>query len=431
MNNDIKLIGCALCGLLAVLSPAAMQAQMGLTPEMCRSMAVSHNAKMVNAKNAVAEAEQTKKEAFTNYFPIVSATGMGFNADKGMAKMQLQPDMAMEMCKNGLMGGVTAVQPLFAGGQIVNGNKLAGLGVDVSKLQLEKSENDVELTAEQYFWQLVALNEKLNTLHVADTMLTRIYRDVNNSVNAGVALKNDLLQVQLEKNDNMSNRVSLEGNIAVARMLLAQYLGLEDSSFVLVSDIRVGEMPESPASLKSDHRSALQLTPEYRLLEKNVEATRLKQKLDVGKNMPTVSVGAGYMYHDLLDCSRSFGVVFATVNVPLSAWWGGSHAIKRRKMEVADAQTELTDKSQLLVIGMQKAWNDLNTAYTQLGIACKSIEQAAENLRLNNSYYRAGTATMTDLLKAQTQYTQSRDRFVETYCNYKILTLQYLQLTGR
>lgn len=57
------------------------------------------------------------------------------------------------------MGGVTAVQPLFAGGQIVNGNKLAGLGVDVSKLQLEKSENDVELTAEQYFWQLVALNE--------------------------------------------------------------------------------------------------------------------------------------------------------------------------------------------------------------------------------------------------------------------------------
>ena len=304
MNNDIKLIGRALCGLLAVLSPAAVQAQTGLTPEMCRSMAVSHNAKMVNAKNAVAEAEQTKKEAFTNYFPIVSATGMGFNADKGMAKMQLQPDMAMEMCKNGLMGGVTAVQPLFAGGQIVNGNKLAGLGVDVSKLQLEKSENDVELTAEQYFWQLVALNEKLNTLHVADTMLTRIYRDVNNSVNAGVALKNDLLQVQLEKNDNMSNRVSLEGNIAVARMLLAQYLGLEDSSFVLVSDIRVGEMPESPASLKSDHRSALQLTPEYRLLEKNVEATRLKQKLDVGKNMPTVSVGAGYMYHDLLDCSR-------------------------------------------------------------------------------------------------------------------------------
>lgn len=355
MNNDIKLIGRALCGLLAVLSPAAVQAQTGLTPEMCRSMAVSHNAKMVNAKNAVAEAEQTKKEAFTNYFPIVSATGMGFNADKGMAKMQLQPDMAMEMCKNGLMGGVTAVQPLFAGGQIVNGNKLAGLGVDVSKLQLEKSENDVELTAEQYFWQLVALNEKLNTLHVADTMLTRIYRDVSNSVNAGVALKNDLLQVQLEKNDNMSNRVSLEGNIAVARMLLAQYLGLEDSSFVLVSDIRVGEMPESPASLKSDHRSALQLTPEYRLLEKNVEATRLKQKLDVGKNMPTVSVGAGYMYHDLLDCSRSFGVVFATVNVPLSAWWGGSHAIKRRKMEVADAQTELTDKSQLLVIGMQKA----------------------------------------------------------------------------
>ena len=50
----------------------------------------------------------------------------------------------VSMMKNGTIGGVTAVQPVFAGGQIVNGNRLAKVGENVSRLQLQLSENEVE-----------------------------------------------------------------------------------------------------------------------------------------------------------------------------------------------------------------------------------------------------------------------------------------------
>ena len=91
----------------------------------------------------------------------------------------------------------------------------------------------------------------------------------------------------------------------------------------------------------------------------------------------------------------------------------------------------MVDSSELLVIRMQKAWNDLEDAYKQILIARSSIEQSAENLRLNEDYYRAGTTTMSDLLDAQAMFRQSHDKYVEAYSQYNLKILEYRQATGQ
>jgi len=69
--------------------------------------------------------------------------------------------MSMSLLKNGVMGGITMTQPVFAGGQIINGNRLAAVGVEMSKVQREQSENAVCRTVEQYFWQVVGHYDQL------------------------------------------------------------------------------------------------------------------------------------------------------------------------------------------------------------------------------------------------------------------------------
>ena len=140
------------------------------------------------------------------------------------------------------------------------------------------------------------------------------------------------------------------------------------------------------------------LTTGWRLLESNVRASRIRQKMALGKNLPTLVVGAGYMYANLMDKSHPFAIGFVSLSVPVSGWWGGSHAVKRQKLQVRNAENMLADNSELLVIAMQKAWADLQDAYKQILIARNSIEQSAENLRLNEDRYHAGTTTMSDLL---------------------------------
>ena len=151
----------------------------------------------------------------------------------------------------------------------------------------------------------------------------------------------------------------------------------------------------------------------------------------VGQNLPSVAVGAGYNYHNLMDNDHTFGMIFATVSVPISDWWSGTHAIKRRKIEHQKAIEQLEDNAQLLQIRMQNAWNGVGESYQQLQLAQRSIEQAEENLRMNRNYYRAGTSKMSDLLEAQLLYQQSLDRRTDAFADYQNKLLEYRQATGQ
>lgn len=423
------------------------------TLEQLKDSALQNNIAIRSARHTIDAAQQQRKEAFTKFFPSVSGTGLWFNANKGMAKMDIDPSgmitpemgatlsqifpaealaalanpISVSMMKNGTIASLTAVQPVFAGGQIINGNKLAKVGEEASRLQLQLSENEVEKTTEEYFWQMVSLQEKMKTVNTVEALLADIAKDVDVAVRAGVALRNDLLQVQLRQNDIESSKLKLNNGLSILRLLIAQYCGLRDTSFTvsLPQEETMAALPQ----LNPDE--ALLATPEYQLLGKQVEAASLQKKIAVGENLPTVAVGAGYNYHNLLDNDRSFGMIFATVSVPISDWWGGSHAIKRKKIEQLKAEEQLADNSELLKIRMQKARNDVEEARQQLAIAQRSVEQAEENLRLNRNFYQAGTTKMSDLLEAQMLYQQALDKKTDAFANCQNKLLEYRQSMGQ
>ncbi len=258
-------------------------------------------------------------------------------------------------------------------------------------------------------------------------MLRQMNGDVTTAVAAGVKMRNDLLQVQLKQNETEANRLTVENALSVSKMLLAQYIGLDDVE--VSSDIDFSLLPAFPLNLKKEHESVLAGTPEYRLLEKNVEAKKLDRRIEIGKHMPSVAVGAGIASHNIIDGRQNLASVFATLTVPLSDWWGGSHAMRRMKLSEDIARQELEDNSQLLLIRMHNEWNGVEEAYNQLAIAGQSIGQTEENLRINTDSYRAGTIPLSELLTAQQQFQQARDKYVEAYADYNIKISQYRQAT--
>ena len=424
----IYVLGNLLC--LLLVPALSVEAQRSLTLEECSQLALENNARMKNARLDVKGAEEVRKEAFTKYFPSISATGGAFTSDNGMAELALVPGLLeMTMAKNGVMGGVTAVQPVFAGGQILNNNKLAALAVEVSRYQMKQSENEVLLTVEQYYWLHVSLQEKRKTVSLLETLIDNLYKDVEASVRAGVANRNELLQVQLKKNSIASDRLKVDNNLRLSKMLLSQYIGLPEDDFTVQATLQ--EPLPSPETYRIDLMSALPTTVAYKLLDKNVEASRLQYKLKVGQNLPSVGIGAGYMYHNILDTDHSLGMIFATVSVPLTDWWGGSHAIRKQKLQLKAAEYTRQDTNEKLLLQMQKLWNELEEAYKQAKISEESVKTAEENVRLSTDYYQVGTETLSDLLNAQSLLQQSRDQYTDDYTNYLIKRTEYLQATGR
>ena len=438
MKKIITIILCSVC------CNAIATAQGTYTLDQLKQLAVENNYNLRSARNAIQQSKEVKSEAWTKYFPQVSALGFGFQNNKPMIDLDVElPDAIaplipeglipanISLMKKGVYGSVSAIQPVFMGGQIINGNKLAKVGVEASELQLEASENQVELTTEQYYWQMVSLKEKQQTLKAVFDMLTQLEKDVTNMVRVGAVNRNDLLQVQLRKGEIETAQLELENGLTTVSQLLAQHVGKTGEPVdVSVPDVISGIIPALPVALRQDHQTALAATPQYRLLEKNVESHQLQHKMKVGQNMPNIGVGASYSYNDFFDKSTS-AMVFAAIQVPISGWWGGSHAIKKQKLALQDAQEQMVDNGQKLIIRMNNAWAAVETSHKKLLIAHDAIEQAEENLRLNKDYYRVGSTKMSDLLLAQQQYQQARDRYTDAFADFQTKQLEYRQATGQ
>ena len=434
-------------------------AQREMTLEQCKEMAAKNNKKMRLSQCQTEAAKEQKKEAFTNYFPKISATGLAFKANDdlmngnvdlsgmesnmgstlgpalanlGIDPASLPTSVKVSALNKGYMASVMAIQPVYAGGQIINGNKLANIGVEVAELQEKQACNEVNAKVEQYYYTLINLREKRHTLDTMDKQLTHILADVQNYLDAGLCERNDLLNVQLKQDELKSGMLKLDNGIKITRMLLAQQMGMDKDSFNISEGIN--SIMETPESQRVNTDSAVSNRTEYKLMDKNIEANALQTKIKRGGFLPTVAIGGTVFNHDLAKDlfgeSSTGAMVFVSASVPISDWWGGSHAIRQMKQEGQIAMLQKEDGEEMLSIQIQQTYNEMEEAYNQLQVAQHSVTEAKENYRLNYDYYKAGTATLTDLLNAESAMQQTLDRQTEAMTTYLIKQGTYQRAIG-
>jgi outer membrane protein len=432
------------------------KAQKVYTLNECKQMAISNNVKIKNAKLTIEQAREQEKEAFTKYFPTVSTTGNYFRSNDYLIKEKisigadeqqqiaglitqlglnpsalssLPTSYTLKAINHGTMVNLMAMQPIYAGGQITNGNKLAKLQTQIRTLQMQQSYDDIINTTEVYYNQLITLYEKMHTLDTVDKQLNRIHQDAENAFKSGLSNKNDVLTVELKQNEIAANRLKLENGIKLSKMVLAQYIGVSGEDITI--DTSLPDNLPNPATYFTDHTSALNNRVEAKLLDKNVEANELQTKLKRGALLPTVAIGAAGIYQDLSNTGHVKAIGLATVSIPISEWWSGKHSVRHQQIAEQIARQNRDDSRQLLLIQMQSAYNDLDNAYKQIELAKKSLVKSAENLRLNQDYYHAGTSTMSDLLDAQTRDQQSHDQYTDAVAQYLDCRTAYFIATGR
>jgi outer membrane protein TolC len=211
-------------------------------------------------------------------------------------------------------------------------------------------------------------------------------------------------------------------------MSLCQHLGIIYEPDLVLTDT-AGVSPE-PAVYYTDPKAAMTRRAEYNLVRQNVEAERLQTKIKAGEYLPQVGIGAGAFTFDMADSWQNNGMVFGTVTIPITDWWGGAYNIQEQKLkqEIARNNADYTD--QMLRLQIEKAWTDLVEAWQQIGIAEEAAGQAKENLKITTDNYQAGTLGVSDLLEAQAMYQSARDNLTESKCTYRIKIAEYLKDTG-
>ena len=404
----------------------------------CIEMALQNNAELRNARLDIQMSDEDKASAMTNYFPQVSATGAGFVGAKDLMRGEMEmpalaammPGMGsfpLSMIKKGVVATITAMQPIYTGGRVVNGNRLAAVQQEVRRLQMEMTEKDVRQNVQQYYWKLVSLRGNITTLDAVDEQLRQVHSLTKNYLEAGMINRNDLLRVELKQQEVARQRLTLDNGIELVRMLLAQLCGADLESFDIVSE-NILE-PQEPESVFKPADQALASRQELQLLDRAVEASRLQVRMERGKNLPSLAVGASGMYYNVMEKNQGNLVGLATLSVPVSGWWSGSHAVRKAQLKLEQDRNTLNDANEKLQIDIIASWNNLQEAYAQIEIARRSVRQADENLRLSRDQYDAGTLGMTDLLDAITLYTQSHNSLLTACAEYQSRLAEYQRKT--
>jgi outer membrane protein len=421
----------------------------------CKDKALQNNVAMKNSQLELEAMQEVKKNAYTNYFPKVSASMFGMKAMNPILEMDIPggnlpvydgnpanlatatqfayfPGLNMGVLEEAQLGAINLVQPVYTGGRIANGNKLAQLGVDVKEKQLDMTEYQVLLQTEQQYWLIVSLQEKEKTIAKYEELLSSVEKQVNDAYNAGLILKNDLLKVQLKKSELQANKSQLKNGKKLATMQFCQTIGIEyDSTLILSEDLQEVSLPQTYFTTSQE---AVSGRIEYGLLQKSVEAEQLQTKMAKGEYMPQVAVGATGFYLDgiLSDVDGSSnGLVYATVSIPISDWWGGTHKIKEHQAKERIAQNTFDDTQKLLALQIEKGWTDVTQAYEQVQLMQITASQAEENLRVTQDSHINGLVTVSDLLEAQAIVVETDDKLIEAKTKYRLAIATYLQYTGK
>ncbi len=440
--------------MILVIGGAAtsLSAQPAYTLEQCKSFAISNNNEIKNAVLDVKAAMQVRKAAFTKYFPTVNATGMTYYFQKPLIELDIPggnlpvydgnpvnllhptqfayfPGISLSMIDKGNLGSVTAVQPVFAGTRIISGNKLAGLGVDVSESRKVLAENEILLNTEEQYWRIVSLYEKRQTLAIASQLLDSIYNEATDVWRAGLINRNEVLKVTLKKSEIKSNRLKLENGIRLSSMAFCQFLGIPYDSTMVFMDSLITD--RQPADVYINASEAVSNLEEYKLLQAQVKAEKLQTRMKTGEYLPEAGIGVGALYYDIADKGTTNGLVFGTVSIPVSGWWEGAHAIRERKLQEEIAKNNCNNNTELLQLRIEKNWNELNEAWMEIDVATETLNQAEENLKINRDNYHSGIINISDMLEAQTMLHQAKDALTEAKARYNTKMTAYMHATGR
>ena len=429
------------------------QTQRVLSLQECQKLARQRNRTLQNAALELQKSTEQRKEAFTKYFPDLQANLLAFRAFDDMVSgdgtipqevASINPQLAQYVgapfsyseFNRAYSATITLMQPLYAGGQIVAGNRLAKIGQEAAQLQLRMKEKDILQKVTECYWQVASVKYNLETIAAAESQLTAVRGLVTNYVKAGVTTRNDLLRVELRQQELASNRLKLENAEHVLLLLLAQQIGMPGQRI----DIDAQALqPQNPAELAVSATEAVASREEMALVMKQVEAGEWQVKLERGKLLPTVAIGAmGYNMglgglsdnvRKYMDTNLTNGLAFGTLSVPILSWWGGRHAIRRSQLKLRQAQNDALEAREQLAVDIESAWSNLTEAYKQIDIAQASVRSAEENLRMATDQYRAGTETLSDLLDAETLNRQAHSQLSEAMATYQVRLSDYLRKT--
>ena len=289
-------------------------------------------------------------------------------------------------------------QPIYDAGLTSLGVEAARLGRDIATAARDAGEQDLAYRAAQAFVQVLQLEAVVRATDAAaeaadsDHQRARARRDV------GLVTDADVLAVDVHLADMHQRRIAARGDLAVARLQLADAIGVP-----LTEPLTL--VPPAPRPAPSDAEALIREATNSHPLRREADlqiqvADNARQTARAGL-LPSVGVQGGWEFNGAtFGQQQSSWVVGAQVRINLFRGFADTARMTEADQARIRATAGRDRIERRIEVDVRTALARLAAARAREATGQAALTQARESQRIIRDRYDSGLATVTDVLRA-------------------------------
>ena len=338
---------------------------------------------------------------------------IGSSVDKAIDDA-IHPDM-----ENIYVGVISVQQPVFVGGKIIASNKMAKYAEQLARLEYDGNYDEVLVTVDQAYWQVVSVAAKKKLAESYSTLLHNMLANVEVAVQEGVSTEADALAIRVKSNEADISLTKATNGLKLAKMFLCKQIGLPLDSEISLKEEGADVIPVPVAGERKDIDKIIADRNETQRLE--LASAIYKQKVNIARAdmMPQVALTANYfvmnpnMNHGFQNEFGSNWSAGVLVSVPIFHGFEALQKTRKARAEATIYQSKYEDACQMINLQVTQLYQQQDEALERLATAQANLDVAEENLRTATVGYEAGVIDSNTALGAHTAWLKAHSEYID------------------
>ena len=417
-------------------------ATLNLSLAEAQDYAVETNRSLKNAGLAVQKAYAQRWQTIASMLPSADMS-WGFTSMMGyemeMRTGQKNPLTGEEivtkipMPDNGTLGITASVG---INGQAIVGALLNNVAIDMQKLNLQQSEDNLRANIKTSYASVLVLQNVVKLLESSLANIERMAEMTQRSVDVGAAEQTtaDLIKVRANtlKNNINANLRSTQLALNALKVLLDVPANTE---LVLTSTLEDFLSAEAVLKLLG-YDFALENNLNYQLLEKNVELAKKNVHMAGWAYGPTVALAYQYSKKDYFGEKSGFNMTppnAISLNISMPLWSSGKRAagVVEKKIALEEARNTFAETANNLGIQNEQLRYNLQNGYETYMNEKDNMEVTQRVFESTTNKFNQGAASNLDLVNASNDLITAQSSYVQavlTLVNAQVELEKFLNL---
>jgi outer membrane protein len=352
----------------------------------CFHAALKRSEVLADQEEQIVQAEEHYHQAFGSVLPQVNLAGVYLHRD---------PGSSTNLADQGLVT-LNATEPLFRG--LREYAALRQTKDLITYQQESKQWAGLQLYSDtaQAFYTVLALEKDLSHIVTQIDVYQQRIVELNGFIRIGRSRPNEVLTVQSAQAILKAQKVQVEGQVFVAREVLAFVTGLSQ-------DIALNDVNPAPAAVDAldAYLALLDKRPDLVAARKKIEAINENITIARGARLPSVDVAANYYLASPVNAASRWD---AGVALTMPLFTGGIISSKISEAESQVRQTELAWQrlQRLDTEILRNAYHDFQADLAQAIALAEAAVLAHKDYQAEQRDYKNGLVTNLDVLQSLT-----------------------------